>query len=193
MPEEEQQILFQAVLRIYPHQEHSPEVIGVIYRLDLEADDFLRAETSDLETISEVFILDQINKCQQKIVEEDYYGAITNARTLIESVCSFILKEKGIAETDSKGDLMKLLKQVQQTIKLNSDAYSEEPFKKILNGATNIIDGIGAIRNVHSDAHGTKITKRYKIDKRHAILTINLALAISQYLYMTFLVQNAKE
>jgi hypothetical protein len=41
------------------------------------------------ETIKEInhdFINQQIEKCQNKIQEEDYNGSITNARSLVEAI-----------------------------------------------------------------------------------------------------------
>lgn len=58
-------------------------------------------------------------------------GAITSARTLIESVCKYILDEAKIAY-DDKQDLQKLYKQTAEYLNLAPSQHTEIIFKQIL-------------------------------------------------------------
>lgn len=43
--------------------------------------------------LSSEFLNDQVDKCNRKISEKDFYGAITNARSMVEEVLLSIEKE----------------------------------------------------------------------------------------------------
>lgn len=118
----------------------------------------------------------------------DPEGAITSARTLIESVCKHILDESGIAYDDG-ADLPKLYKQTAETLKLAPSQHTEQVFRQILGGCTAIVDGLGSLRNRLSDAHGKgKIGK--KPSPRHADLAVNLSGALATYLLATWEARN---
>ncbi|MEP5759987.1 MAG: abortive infection family protein [Litoreibacter sp.] len=76
----------------------------------------------------------------------DPEGAITIARTLLETVTKRILDECGESYTD-KEDLPKLYSYVAKILKLAPSQHTEEPIKAILGGATNLVNGIGTLRN----------------------------------------------
>ena len=65
----------------------------------------------------------------------DTEGAITVARTLLETVCKRILDDLHITYTD-KEDLPKLYSITASTLKLTPSQHSEEAVKAILGGAT---------------------------------------------------------
>ena len=115
---------------------------------------------------------------------DDPEGAITSARTLIESVCKYILDEAKIAY-DDRQDLQKLYKQTAEYLNLAPSQHTEDIFKQILGGCTAIIEGLGALRNRLSDAHGKgKIGVNPK--PRHAQLAVNLSGALAVYLLETW-------
>jgi hypothetical protein len=68
----------------------------------------------------------------------DAEGAITVARTLLETVCKRILDECLVSYTD-KEDLPKLYAMTAKALNLAPDQHSEEPIKAILGGATNLV------------------------------------------------------
>ena len=118
----------------------------------------------------------------------DPEGAITSARTLIESVCKHILDESGITYDDGL-DLPKLYKLTAETLKLAPSQHTEQVFKQILGGCTAIVEGLGSLRNRLSDAHGKgKIGS--KPASRHAELAVNLSGALAIYLLATWEARN---
>jgi hypothetical protein len=121
----------------------------------------------------------------------DPEGAITSARTLIESVCKHILDESGVSYDDA-ADLTKLYKQTAETLNLAPSQHTEQVFKQILGGCTAIVEGLGSLRNRLSDAHGKGKTGS-KPASRHAELAVNLAGALATYLLATWEARNEAE
>ncbi|MBW8811472.1 MAG: abortive infection family protein [Lysobacter sp.] len=113
----------------------------------------------------------------------DPEGAITMARTLLESVCKHILEEAGVV-TDDTPDISKLYRQTAERLQLAPTQHTEQVFKQILGGCTAVVEGLGALRNRLSDAHGTG-KAAVKPAARHAELAVNLAGALAVYLLAT--------
>jgi hypothetical protein len=111
-------------------------------------------------------------------------GAITAARSLLESVCKTILEDRGIAYNDRKDDLPKLYSRVSKALRLAPSDHTEEQFKAILGGCTTVVNGLGSIRNRASDAHGQG-RKSYRPAERHAALAVNLAGSMALFLMET--------
>lgn len=118
----------------------------------------------------------------------DPEGAITMARTLLESVCKHILEAAGLEYTDSP-DLNKLYRQTAELLNLAPSQHTEQVFKQILGGCTAVVEGLGALRNRLSDSHGTG-KSGVKPAPRHAELAVNLAGSLSLYLLGTWEAQS---
>lgn len=115
----------------------------------------------------------------------DPEGAITAARTLLETVCKHILEKTGTPYGE-KDDLPALYKATAKQLNLAPSQHTEEIFKQILGGVTAAIEGLGALRNRISDAHGQGPLP-VKPQPRHAQLAVNLAGALATYLIETWL------
>lgn len=179
--------IFQSLRLIYPLLDNSPEITNVEYRPNFELDTTELVETKELSRIDFEHIHEQIRKCETKIADKDYDGAITNARTLIESVCLFILESKTKEKHKYNGDIIKLYKSITQILKMSPGDYEDDNLKQILSGVFSVINGISGLRNTFSDAHGIAPSKKtYKIDERHAILVVNLAKTVSEYLFKSY-------
>jgi hypothetical protein len=119
----------------------------------------------------------------------DPEGAITAARTLIETVCKHILDELG--ETNGEGvELPGLYGAVANNLKLAPSQHTEQVFKQILGGCATVVNGLAAVRNKLSDAHGKgKLAARPS--PRHAELAVNLAASLTAFLISTWLERRA--
>jgi hypothetical protein len=178
--------IFKALLLIYPLKESEPEITQIDFYPDFELEDETDlVETESLERIDFEFIQDQIKKCNDKIAEKDFDGAVTNSRTLLESICLYIYEKKE-GDYDYKGNLIKLYKDVSNILNMTPFDYSDDYLKQILSGVFSIINGVSGLRNNYSDAHGSSPKKTYKIDARHAILTVNLSKTIAEYLFLSY-------
>jgi Abortive infection C-terminus len=178
--------IFKALVLIYPVKEGHPEITQIEYYPDLELEEEAGlVETEGLERIDFNYIQDQIKKCVAKISEKDFDGAVTNSRTLLESICLYIYEKKeGVY--NYKGNLIKLYKDVSKILNMTPSDYSDEYLKQILSGVFSIVNGVSGLRNKYSDAHGSSPKKTYKIDARHAVLTVNLSKTIAEYLFLSY-------
>lgn len=111
-------------------------------------------------------------------------GAITLARTLLESVCKLILDELEIDYQDDF-DLPKLYRLTSEAIKLSPSQYTEVLIKQILGGCASVVTGLGSLRNKASDAHG-RGKKAIRLSSRHAELAVNLSGTMSMFLVSTW-------
>ncbi len=85
--------------------------------------------------------------------DSDPEGAITAARTLIESVCKHILDKAGIAYP-SDVDLPKLYHLTAECLQLAPSQHSSRTMRQILGNCQAIIGGLASVRNELGDAHG---------------------------------------
>lgn len=114
----------------------------------------------------------------------DPEGAITMARTLLEAVCKHILDDSSVQYDDS-ADINKLYRQTAEQLNLAPSQHTEQVFKQILGGCTAVVEGLGALRNRLSDAHG-KGKVGVRPAARHAELAVNLSGALAIYLLATW-------
>lgn len=121
----------------------------------------------------------------------DPEGAITVARTLLETVCKRILDDLGEPYSERE-DLPKLYSMTAKKLNLAPDQHTEEPVRAILGGAMNLVNGLGTLRNRLSDSHG-RGGKRVKPSPRHASLAVNTAGAIATFLVETHQERAAKQ
>lgn len=120
----------------------------------------------------------------------DPEGAITVARTLLETVCKRILDAREITYGD-KDDLPKLYSATAKALRLAPDQHTEEPIKAILGGAMHLVNGLGTLRNRLSDAHAQGGKMPVRPSERHAKLAVNTAGAIATFMVETHLEREA--
>jgi hypothetical protein len=128
-----------------------------------------------------------IHNIWQKALERrssDPEGAITLARTLLESTCKYILDERKIAYGNAP-DINQLYRLVNKELNLSPSQHTEQTFKQILGGCSSIIEGLGSLRNKVGDAHGQG-KQNFKPLPRHAELAVNLAGAMAVFLFSTW-------
>ena len=121
--------------------------------------------------------------------QSDPEGAITTARTLLESICKHILDEKNIEYTN-KTELPQLYYLVSVELSLSPSQYTEDVFKQILGGCSSIVNGLGTLRNRLGDAHGQG-KKTVRPAARHAELAVNLAGSVALFLIETWESRNS--
>ena len=113
----------------------------------------------------------------------DPAGAITAARTLLESVIKAIL-DKCAEDYSSKDSLPKLYKKTAELLTLAPSPESEAAIKEVLGGVISLVNGIGTLRNKVSDAHGSHLSVAPSI--HHAELAVNTAGAVAAFLVQRY-------
>ena len=99
-------------------------------------------------------------------------------------MCKHILDEEGI-EYDSD-DLPALYAKTATEIKIAPRQHTEQAFKRILGGATSVVEGLGSLRNKIGDAHGQG-KRPVRPAARHAQLAVNMAGTMATFLIETWL------
>jgi len=130
---------------------------------------------------------DFINEAWQTALRrrfEDPDGAITAARSLLETVCKHILDDAKV-KYGKNADLPKLCHLTSEILDLAPSKYSGEAVKRTLGGVVVTIEGIGNLRNIFGDAHGKSVGSENP-DVRHAELAVNIAGALSTFLISTW-------
>lgn len=152
----------------------------------IERTDGSIVETPQIEEINIDYILSNIQKCETRIQSKDFSGAVTSARSLLESVLKHLYKEIFTQEAHNL-DLPELYKQVSKELNLHpTSSKLDEGLKKITGGLHTAVVGLSEVRNEAGDAHPLK----YTIEEHHAVLVVNNAKTICQFLYQSYKKQN---
>lgn len=114
----------------------------------------------------------------------DPEGAITAARTTLESVCRLILDDAGVRH-EGTDDLPALYGKVAKGLRLAPSDHSEQAFKQILGGCMTVVNGLSTVRNRLSDSHGQG-KRPVRPSARHANLAVNLAGTVAVFLVETW-------
>jgi len=137
----------------------------------------VQAEAS--KGINHEFINEQIDKCRKKILEEDYNGAITNSRSLLEAIFIEIIERHEKKEVKNDGSVENQWSKVKRIMKLEIDKDTLPDYViQILGGIDTAIKGLAGLSNNAGDRHANK----FKTRKHHAKLAVNLAMTISDFL-----------
>lgn len=140
-----------------------------------------------IETIISVFDASNVKAAWDKCLERksiDPEGAITMVRTLLESVCKYILDKENVTYSNSI-DMSELYKLTAEKLNLAPEQHTEKIFKQILGGCSGVVNGLGSLRNKHGDAHGKGLIN-VKPKSRHAELAVNLAGSMALFLLATY-------
>jgi len=153
---------------------------------ELESREMSAAPTTVTASLAKVdweHVQDAIRKAHERIVD-DPEGAITSARTLLETVCKHILDTKALAYSP-QADLQNLYDATAKSLKLAPDASTEPILRQVLSGCYTVVNGIAALRNKASDSHGKGLASA-TTEKRHAELAVSLAGAVASFLVASF-------
>ncbi|MBU0701914.1 abortive infection family protein [bacterium] len=139
-------------------------------------------------SVLKVFDSEGVHVAWQRALERrttDPEGAITAARSLLETVCKHILDDRNVSYDSNKIELHELYKLIANELNLSPNQHTEDVFKQILGGCSAVINGLGTLRNRLGDAHG-KGKLPVRPVARHAELAVNLSGAMSLFLVSTF-------
>lgn len=151
--------------------------VGDFYKLSDATGVLIQADTA--KNINHDFINEQIGKCHKKIHEEDYNGAITNSRSLIEAIFIEIIERHEKKEIKNDGEIENQWKQVKKIMKLEIDKTTLPDFViQILSGIDTALKGLAGLSNNAGDRHANKFSTK----KHHAKLAVNLSMTIADFI-----------
>jgi Abortive infection C-terminus len=149
----------------------------------------MKKNTPGLQVISDTldsYDSENIQSAWQKALDRrfaDAEGAITAAKTLVESVCKHVLDDTG-GVYGKNDDLPKLWGLASEKLNLSPHQHQEEAFKVILGNCQAVVNTLANIRNRVGDAHGQG-RNPVKPLPRHAELVVNLAGTMSAFMIAT--------
>jgi Abortive infection C-terminus len=122
--------------------------------------------------------------------DSDPDGVVTAARSLLETVCKHILDAKEIPYNQT-ADLQNLYDLTAKSLSLAPTGSTEPALRQILSGCYTVVNGMSALRNKTSDAHGKGLADS-TAERRHAELAVNMAGAVSSFLILTYSTSKSK-
>ena len=141
-----------------------------------------KASTPEMEA----FIDQQVEKCETKLSGGDYDGAITNARSFVESILIDLECRLVDEPPNYNGDLPKLYKRVRKRLNMDDSQYKElEPVLQLLRGLISVIDGLSGISNKMGDRHA----RARRPASHHATLAVNAARTLCNFLVSSYVRQ----
>ncbi len=144
-----------------------------------------KSVSETLESFSAEGVATVWRKATSRQQSGDAEGAITAARTLLESVCKHIIEALPGDPYGPNDDLPKLYRLAADRLNLAPDQHTEQAFKQILSGCLSVAHGLATLRNKLSDAHGQG-SKPVRPLARHAALAVNLSGAMAMFLIETY-------
>lgn len=149
----------------------------------------IRVESTVPNHLTFLHIKEDLKKCDKRLIDGDYSGAITSARSLVEGVCNEIIVNITGESLKDKCDLPSLFSKVRKELNLNTNNPNlEKPLKQVISGLINIVNGLAEIRNETGDAHH----RRYEVSMHHALMVINSAKTVVTFLFNTYEYQREK-
>ena len=146
------------------------------------------------EKFNSKYIATQIDR-MEKAIEDDPETAIGSAKEFIETICKTILSEYGVENVD-KLKFNDLVKEARGQLNLlpadiDNRLKGEAAFKKILQSASTMLDGMGEIRNLYGSGHG-KHAGAKGLEPRHARLVVGVASTLGSFLFDCYERQRCK-
>ena len=138
------------------------------------------------QAIGSEYLDEQASKCNKKLADGDYDGAITNARTFLEEILLAIEEKITGTRGSYSGNLPQLYKKIANKLNMRNDEYSG-PLRKLLDGMEQSIAAVGGISDKVGDRHAATTT--YKPSERHARLVINACFTLGDYLVSSYQAQ----
>ncbi len=124
-------------------------------------------------------------------MSDDPGGALTMARTLLETVCKHILDELDEEYTNTD-DLNDLYRKVISGLDLGPSKDLSREFEKLFGATQSIIISLGTIRNELGDAHGKGIDWEDPLTV-HAELALNFSGSMSMFLMKNYEIYKARD
>lgn len=142
------------------------------------------------EPSSQEFVAEHLEKCNRKLAEGDFRGAVTNARSLCEEVLRDIERQMDPTAARYNGDLPKLYKRVRRLLNMDPSEYVDrDSVLVLLSGLTTVVDGLAGMSNALGDRHGGG---GVPAKEHHARLAVNAANSLCTYLVSSFIYQRTK-
>jgi hypothetical protein len=115
-------------------------------------------------------------KCKARATA-DPDGAITAARTMLESLCKLVIDEAGGAYSN-RDDLPSLYRKAADSLDLAPSQQTDSEYRKLVGACMSIVQSTSTIRNREGDSHATGLVA----SQVHARFVVNLSGSVASFL-----------
>ncbi|MBQ6791362.1 MAG: abortive infection family protein [Paludibacteraceae bacterium] len=142
-------------------------------------------EASKVKMVTYEYIRELPERIKDDITKKDYDSVVTKSRTLLEEVMIYIMEQMTKERYKSNGDLMKMYAEVKSLLNMTQNKDWDVRVNDLLSGINKIVDAIGKMRNMNSDAHGAGVG-RIGIKEREARLIAASSVMVAEYLLSVY-------
>lgn len=137
-------------------------------------------QTPKVDALTTAYVRGLRERCEADLTAGNYDSVVTKSRTLMEEVLIQILEQAGETPSTS-GKIRDLYNQVKNLRGMQQSSNFDVRVNGLLGGLEKIVQNIGDMRNINSDAHGVG-SNRIGIREKEARLIMNSAITFCEYL-----------
>ena len=138
------------------------------------------------ESLDMAAVYKHIDRINNGVVDDPPL-AIGESKNLIETICKYILDERGVSVQND--ELLKLVRSTLSELALLPDDIPEkakgyETIRRVLSSLTQIAQGLAELRNLYGSGHGPGPNVP-GVQQRHALLCVGAATTLALFLLET--------
>ena len=137
-------------------------------------------EAPNIKQIDIPYVQGLSERCKNDFLSGEYDSVISKSRTIIEEVLIYVLESRG-EQVAAKGNMEKLYNQVKTILHMQQNKSYDGRINSLLYGLERIVEAIGSMRNISSDAHGVG-RNRIQVRECEAKLAMNSAIIFCEYI-----------
>lgn len=135
------------------------------------------------DILSNEYVRELAGKCDSRLASGDLEGAVTVARTFLESILYELELRISGKRGEHKGDLPRQFKAVTKLLRMDEERTDlDSRFKDVIRGLVSIANGLAPLRNKMSDGHA----RERKPAPHHARLVVNSARTVASFLVESY-------
>lgn len=142
-------------------------------------------EAPKVKVVTYQYIQELPDRIKDDIQNKDFDSVVTKSRTLLEEVFIYVIEKITKERYQSNGNLSHIYSEVKELINMRQQNNWDRRVNDMISGINKIIDAIGNMRNINSDAHGVGVG-RISIKEREARLIASSAIMVAEYVLSVF-------
>ena len=142
-------------------------------------------EAPKVKIVTYQYIQDLPERIKDDLKNKDFDSVVTKSRTLLEEVFIYIIEKSTKERYSSKGNIQSIYAEVKDSINMKQQNDWDKRVNDMIGGINKIIDAIGSMRNMNSDAHGVGVG-RITIKEREARMIASSAIMVAEYVLSVF-------
>lgn len=142
-------------------------------------------EAPKVKIVTYQYIQDLPERIKDDLKNKDFDSVVTKSRTLLEEVFIYIIEKSTKERYSSKGNILSIYAEVKDLLNIKPQGDWDKRVCDLVNGINKIVDAIGSMRNMNSDAHGVG-QRRIDIREREARMIASSAIMVAEYVLSVF-------